>query len=114
VLVDACAAVWSRSGPFGLLAPGGLVPLVALLVLGGLSIALTQVAFRVGPLVAGFPANLTADPVVAVVLGALLLGERVPTDPWHLAGYAVAVGLVVVGAVRLAAGSADAPEARPA
>jgi drug/metabolite transporter (DMT)-like permease len=105
VLVDVCATVWSSSGVAGLLTPSGLTPLVALLALGGLSIVLTQVAFRVGPLAAGFPANLAADPVVAVAVGAVLLGERVPADAWHLVGYAAAVTAVVVGAVRLASGT---------
>ena len=74
-----------------------------LLLLGGASIALTQVAFQVGELGASFPANLAADPVVAVVLGAVLLHERVPATPWAIIGYLVCLGAILFGAVRLAA-----------
>ena len=59
----------------------GLVPLVGLLVVGALSIVLTQVALQIGELGASFPASLSADPVIAVVLGAALLRETVPTAP---------------------------------
>ncbi|AYG03762.1 DMT family transporter [Gryllotalpicola protaetiae] len=104
VLIDACAATWARAGIAGFAGPGGLVPLIVLLVLGGVSIALTQLAFRAGPLAAAFPANLAADPVIAVALGALLVHEVVPVTAGHLVGYAAAVAAVVYGAVRLASG----------
>ncbi|GAA4172280.1 DMT family transporter [Gryllotalpicola koreensis] len=102
VLIDACAATWARAGITGFAGPDGLVPLIALIVLGGLSIALTQLAFRAGPLAAAFPANLAADPVIAVALGALLVHEIVPVTAGHLLGYAAALAAVVYGAVLLA------------
>jgi hypothetical protein len=103
VLLDAVAATWQQDGIAGFGHAGGLVPLIALLLLGGASIALTQVAFQIGELSASFPANLAADPVVAVVLGAVLLHERVPATPWAIVGYLVCLGAILFGAVRLAA-----------
>ncbi|MBV9823115.1 MAG: hypothetical protein JO144_12825, partial [Actinobacteria bacterium] len=63
---------------------------------------LVQVGFQLGPLGASFPANLILDPVVAVVLGAALLGEHVRLGPGRLLGYLVCVALVGWAAVRLA------------
>jgi drug/metabolite transporter (DMT)-like permease len=103
VLLDAVAATWQQDGIDGFGHAGGLVPLIALLILGGASIALTQVAFQIGELAASFPANLAADPVIAVVLGAVLLHERVPATPWAIVGYLVCLGAILFGAVRLAA-----------
>ncbi len=54
--------------------------------MGTLSVVLTQVALQIGQLGASFPASLSADPVIAVVLGAALLGETVPTAPLAGAG----------------------------
>lgn len=102
VLIDSCTASWSIHGPSAFAHAGGLVPLAVLVVLGAVSIVLTQVAFRAGPLAAGFPANLAADPVVAVAIGAVLVHESIPLSAWHLVGYAGALAAVVFGAVRLA------------
>ncbi len=103
VLLDSVAATWQDNGIAGFGHSHGLVPLIALLVMGGASIALTQVAFQVGELGASFPANLAADPVVAVILGAALLHERVPATPLAIIGYLLCLGAVLYGAVRLAA-----------
>jgi hypothetical protein len=65
---------------------------------------LTQVSFQVGDLAASFPANEATAPVVAVVLGAALLHERLPLSAGHLAAYLVCVGVVGLGAVQLARG----------
>jgi hypothetical protein len=72
-------------------------------VVGVLGMALTQVSFQVGALAASFPANKATDPVAAVVLGAVLLHERVPAGPVHLLGYLLCLAAIVAGAVRLAA-----------
>jgi hypothetical protein len=63
---------------------------------------LTQMSFQVGALGATLPANLAADPTVAVVLGAVLLREHFPHSPAHLAAYAVCLAAVIAGAIRLA------------
>lgn len=48
----------------------------ALLVVGAASIALNQAAFNSGPLAVSLPMLTIADPVVAVIVGAVVFGER--------------------------------------
>ena len=103
VLLDAAAAAWQSNGVAAFGHALGLVPLIGLILLGGASIALTQAAFQVGALGASFPANLTADPVMAVVLGAVLLHETVPSAPWALIAYVACLAAILYGAIRLAA-----------
>jgi len=103
VLIEAVSSVWQREGLAGFGRWAGLVPLVAVLVLALGAYLLVQVGFQLGPLGASFPANLILDPVVAVVLGAALLGEQVRLGSGRLPGYLVCVALVGWAAVRLAA-----------
>lgn len=103
VMVDAASQQWDAHGWRGMVtAPKGAVPLVGLALLGLGGVVLTQLSFQVGALAATLPANLSADPLTAVLLGGILLGEDVPVDPGHLAGYASCLALVVLGALRLA------------
>jgi hypothetical protein len=103
VLMDATATAW-RFGRLGAFAhPAGLVPLIGLIVLGAASLALTQLAFQIGALGASLPANLAADPVVAVVLGALVLHENLPMAPLELVAYALCFAAILYGAISLAA-----------
>lgn len=103
VMVDATSRQWERHGARGVFTTHrGLVPLIAIALLGLGGVVLTQLAFQVGALAATLPANLSADPLTAVLLGAVLLGENIPTDAGHLAGYAICLALVVLGAIRLA------------
>jgi drug/metabolite transporter (DMT)-like permease len=104
VLLDAVATTWQRTGPAGLTQPDGWVPLGSLLVVGTAALVLTQVSFQVGSLAASFPANEATAPVVAVVLGAALLHERLPLSPGHVAAYLLCVAVVAAGAVQLARG----------
>jgi drug/metabolite transporter (DMT)-like permease len=108
VLLDAAATTWRHRGLEGFTRPEGLVPLIGLLVVGALSITLTQISFQVGTLGASFPANLAAGPVVAVVLGAVLLREHVPHSWPVIIGYIACLIAVVIGAIRLAAQPAHA------
>jgi hypothetical protein len=78
------------------------VPLGGLILVGALALVLTQTALQIGDLGASYPANLSADPVVAVVLGATVLGENIPTAPGQLVAYAVGLGAIVAGAIKLA------------
>jgi drug/metabolite transporter (DMT)-like permease len=114
VLMDAAAATWQAHGIAAFGRGEGLVPLVSLIVLGAASIALSQVAFAAGSLGASFPANLTADPVTAVLLGAILLNERVPAAALEVVAYVACLAAVLYGAVRLAAEPAAEPVARTA
>jgi drug/metabolite transporter (DMT)-like permease len=107
VLMDAVAKSWSDHGLHAFTRSDALIPLAALVVIGGASIALTQVAFAVGALGASFPANLTADPVLAVVLGAVLLHETLPSSPLYVGAYVACVAAILVGAVQLAQPSGE-------
>jgi hypothetical protein len=102
VLVDAAAGSFKQHGVAAFGRAEGLVPLVSLLVLGAASLALTQVSYAVGDLAASFPGNLTADPVVAVLLGAILLNERIPESPLPIIAYVACLAAILYGAIRLA------------
>jgi drug/metabolite transporter (DMT)-like permease len=102
VLVDAAAAAWEHHGIRAFVHGYGLVPLSGLLLVGALAVVLTQTALQIGELGASFPANLSADPVVAVVLGATVLGENIPTSAGALVAYAAGLGAIMTGAVKLA------------
>jgi drug/metabolite transporter (DMT)-like permease len=102
VLLNATAQVFDHDGFSGLFARAGLVPLVALIVVGAAAMTLTQVSFQIGELSASFPANEAAAPVVAVILGGALLHEHVPLSPVLAAAYVACLVVVVVGTVRLA------------
>lgn len=111
VLINSIAVQYSHYGAHGLLTRAdGLVPVVGLAVLGGLGIVLTQISFQVGALAASFPANKAADPVAAVVLGAVLLREHVPTGGLRVLVYVLCLAAIVTGAVRLAQ---SAPASEP-
>jgi hypothetical protein len=102
VLLDATVTTWRERGLDGFAHVSGLMPVIGVLIVGALSIILTQVSFQVGSLGASFPANLAAAPVVAVILGAVLLREHVPSGPWYLVGYGAGLIAVVLGSVYLA------------
>lgn len=100
VLLDAVATAWQRGSWHALEA--AWVPLAGLVVMGALALTLTQVSFQVGALGASFPANESAAPVVAVVLGGTLLHERVPVSLPAVAAYVLCLAVVVAGTVWLA------------
>lgn len=87
--------------------PSGIVTLAGIVVLGTMGIVLTQISFQVGALAATLPANLSTDPLVAVVLGELLLREHLPHGPGYVVGYAVCLALILYGTIRLAAPTAS-------
>jgi hypothetical protein len=109
VLLNAVATTFRDRGFDTFTHPDGLVPLAGILVIGGVGITLTQISFQVGALGASFPANKAADPVVAVVLGAVLLHEDVPVGGLFLPAYAICLLAIVAGTVRLANPPAPAP-----
>ncbi|TAM92482.1 MAG: hypothetical protein EPN43_02365 [Jatrophihabitans sp.] len=103
VLIDGASDIVARRGLEALLdSHRALVTLFGIVVLGVSGIVLTQASFQIGKLAATLPANLSADPLTAVVLGAILLREHLPVGPWHLVGYALCLAAVVAGAIRLA------------
>lgn len=102
VLVNLVSAVYGDDGASAFVRADGLVPLVGAAVIGLLGFVVTQVAFQIGALGASFPAMLVVDPLVAVVLAAAVLGERIPTGAGHLSAYAVCLVAIVLATVRLA------------
>lgn len=102
VLMEAVSNVWRTHGVSGFTRAHGLAPLLGVLVLAVGGYLLVQIGFQLGPLGASLPANLILDPVVAVMMGALLLHEHVPIDGLRLPGYLAAVGLVGWAVVQLA------------
>jgi drug/metabolite transporter (DMT)-like permease len=115
VMVDAASDEAGRHGITALVTHAkGLVPLICLCVLGIAGIVLTQMSFQIGALGATLPANLAADPLMGVLLGAVLLKEHIPLTPGHLLAYIACLAAVVLGAVRLAdphAGPIESDEA---
>lgn len=63
------------------------------MVLGGIGLVLTQVAFQAGPLAASLPAIATVDPLLSVVIGVLVYDEQVHRGPL---GGALLFGLLVL------------------
>ena len=102
VLIDETSEVLSQDHLRGLLHGRGLLLVLAVLLAGALGMTLTQAAFQIGGLGAAYPTNVVVDPVLSVALGAALLGERLPLEPLHLAGYLVALAVVATGTIGLA------------
>lgn len=67
-------------------------PLYVLLAIGGVTLSLTQHAYRAGPLSGSLPALTVSDPASSVAIGALAFHE-------HLAHSPVAIGLEVLAFV---------------
>jgi len=95
-------AVATAADQHQLTSASGIVPLLGLAVVGAAAFILTQLAFQVGALGASFPANESAAPIAAVLLGGVLLHEKVPVGPLVLLGYAACVAVIIAGTVRLA------------
>jgi drug/metabolite transporter (DMT)-like permease len=75
-------------------------PLYALIAVGGVSLGLTQMAYRAGPLAKSMPALTVSDPAASVALGVLAFQEKLVSNP-------VAVILQVVGFVVMAGAAAQ-------
>ncbi|HEY3736838.1 MAG TPA: DMT family transporter [Jatrophihabitans sp.] len=82
--------------------PRGYVPLIAIAVLGVLGMALTMLSFKAGSLAVVLPVNLCADPLSAIIFGALLLGQKVPLGIPELLGYSLCFCGLALAAIRLA------------
>jgi drug/metabolite transporter (DMT)-like permease len=107
VLIDAAGEQVRHAGVLGLVSQAaGIAALAGIAVLGGLGMALTQVSFQVGALAASVPASLSADPLIAVLIGAVLLAEHVPAGAGYAAAYVLCLAAIVVSAVLLAASPA--------
>ncbi|OHV04062.1 DMT family transporter [Mycobacterium talmoniae] len=81
-----------------------------LVALGGF--AWEQSAFRAGALTASMPTLEVSQPVVAAVLGVVVLGETLNTDHAAMAALAVAALVMALATVELARGDAVATHSR--
>jgi drug/metabolite transporter (DMT)-like permease len=102
VMINTVAQTFDASSWDGFAHADGLVPLIGVVALGALAMTLTQISFQIGALGASFPANESTAPLVAVLLGALLLHEEIPVSPLYIVGYLLCFGAVVYGTIRLA------------
>ena len=78
---------------------------------GAAAIALSQAAFQVGPLTASLPAQSAADPLASVILGTVVLGERLPIDTGRVILFVITLGALIVATRALATPTAAAREA---
>jgi drug/metabolite transporter (DMT)-like permease len=100
LLADVGFATLLRWEPYALVAAG---------VLGTL---LDQSAFRAGALSVSLPVIDTLEPVSAIVIGALVFGERLAASPSQLAAQLAGGAVAAVGIVALSRSSVAAMEAR--
>ena len=74
----------------------------ALVGAGALGIWLTQNAFSAGPLQASLPAISAAEPLIGMLLGVIVFGDRIQVSPGLLAIQAGGIAALVVGVVMVA------------
>jgi drug/metabolite transporter (DMT)-like permease len=75
--------------------------LYVLLAAGAATMVLASHALAAGPLAASQPGFTIVDPLAATLLGVFLFGEHIRTAPVDLAGEALALALVILGALGL-------------
>jgi len=75
--------------------------LYALIAVGNLSVLLTQLAYRAGPLSSSLPAIMTVDPLASLVIGMAVFDEHFRNGPSDFVVEAVGLALVIGAAVRL-------------
>ena len=71
----------------------------ALVGAGATGIWLTQSAFSAGPLNVSLPAISAGEPVVGILLGVLVFGDRIQDTPGKLAIYAGGLAALVIGVI---------------
>ena len=84
----------------------------ALLATGVVGLFLIQSSFHAGPVTASQAALTIVDPLVSVVIGIALFGDRIATGGWHLpvevvSAVAVVAGVLVLSTSPLVAGAKD-------
>ena len=75
--------------------------LYVLLAAGAATMLLAAHALAAGPLAASQPGFTIVDPLTASLLGVFLFGEHIQTGPAALAGEALALAVVIAGAITL-------------
>lgn len=76
----------------------------ALVVLGVVATLLQQSAFHAGALQTSVPTMLVLEPVVAVLLGALVLGEKLDAGPFEAVALTVAAAAMLAATIALGRG----------
>ncbi|BEP13566.1 hypothetical protein acdb102_18770 [Acidothermaceae bacterium B102] len=102
VLLEDLGELRRLHGWSGVATGRGLTALAATVAIGAVAVGVSQAAFQVGTLGQALPALTVSDPVVAVVLAAVLLREGLTVSPVALVVDVLAVALVAAGAVHLA------------
>jgi drug/metabolite transporter (DMT)-like permease len=73
----------------------------ALAIAGVLGFVLQQVSLGTGRLAPSVATVSVANPIVGILLGALLLDERLARPAWHVAVACIGLGLALAGAVAI-------------
>ncbi len=73
----------------------------ALIAIGNLSVLLTQLAYRAGPLSSSLPAIMTVDPIVSLVIGVAVFDEHFRNGSSDFVAEALGLALVIAAAVGL-------------
>jgi hypothetical protein len=107
-LLKACTAVFAHR-------PGDLLSswqLYALVVVGVSAVVLNQLAFRAGPLSASLPVSTTVNPILGVLVGALVYDENLRHSTAAVIGELGCLALLTIAAMsltRLTSSSRTAP-----
>jgi drug/metabolite transporter (DMT)-like permease len=96
-LVKACTDLLAN----GVVALLGSWPVYALLGVGAMGLVTQQLAFRTGSLSASLPAITIVNPLLAIVIGVLVYGERLRHTPVALAGALVCLAVFSTAAILL-------------
>jgi len=80
----------------------------ALAVVGVLAFVIQQVSLGTGRLAAAVATVSVANPVVAVLIGVVVLDERLSRPAWHIVVAVVGLGLTFVGAIVISLAREDA------
>lgn len=105
--VNAADSVVQRRGFWSLVTTvEGLIPTLAVAIFGIAGTVLMIQSFRVGSIATTMPVNLIADPLSAVVLGVMLLDQRIPHSGPDLVVYAACTLVVGAGLIQLASDEA--------
>jgi drug/metabolite transporter (DMT)-like permease len=103
-LLKQLTAIFSAGGVVGVLTDW---PLYALIGAGGLTLALTQKAYRAGPLAKSMPALTVSDPAASVLLGVLAFQEKLDANVLALFGQVVGFLVMAAAAAQLARREAE-------
>jgi drug/metabolite transporter (DMT)-like permease len=75
--------------------------LYTVIVVGGLGLFLSQLAYQAGPLTASQPTIAAVDPLASVAIGVLIFDEHLRRGPWAGAALPVLIVLLVLSVLKL-------------